>query len=273
MKKKDKFNHKDSQTRCLSYRKRILEISQKVSALHLGGAFSCLEIVDCIYFGLMNESKKKDENDIFIMSKGHGCMSQYVVLENKGILTKKNLDEYCTAEGFLGCHPDLGNPGINASTGSLGHGMALSAGVAHALKIKNLQTRVFVVLSDGECDEGSIWEAALFASHNKLKNLVCIIDYNKLQSLTTVKNTLNLEPFSDKWKSFGWIVREIDGHNFKSLKKVFLKKNFSKPLCIIAHTTKGKGVSFMENNFAWHHGGINEENFQIAEKELKNIRK
>ena len=273
MKKKDKFNHKDSQIRCLKYRKRILEISQKVSALHLGGAFSCLEIVDCIYYGLMSESKKKNNNDIFIMSKGHGCMSQYVVLENKGILTKKNLDEYCTAEGFLGCHPDLGNPGINASTGSLGHGMALSVGVAHALKIKNLRSQVFVVLSDGELQEGSTWEAMMMAANLNLDNLICFLDHNGSQSFGKTKITHpKFYPIKEKIKSFGWVCKNANGHKTAEILRSGRARVKNKPVMVICNTVKGKGVKFMENKPIWHYRSPTIDEFKIAMKGLKKIK-
>lgn len=252
-------------------RLRILELIYKTKASHIGSIYSCLDIIFFLYAKIIKLKKKKSNHD-FILSKGHSGLALYVTLAHLNIINGKKLDSYYSnGSKFSGhvSHYDI--PGIDFSTGSLGHGLSIGCGLAYGNMLKKNKKMTYVLMSDGECDEGSVWEAALFASHNKLKNLVCIIDYNKLQSLTTVKNTLNLEPFSDKWKSFGWIVREIDGHNFKSLKKVFLKKNFSKPLCIIAHTTKGKGVSFMENSVLWHYRSPNDFEFNLAKKELQKI--
>lgn len=252
-------------------RLRILELIYKTKASHIGSIYSCLDIIFFLYIKIIKFKKKKSNHD-FILSKGHSGLALYVTLEHLNIIYQKNLDSYYSNGSKFSGHVSHHNiQGIDFSTGSLGHGLSIGCGMAYGNLLKKNKKMTYVLMSDGECDEGSIWEAALFASHNRLKNLVCIIDYNKLQSLTTVKNTLNLEPFSDKWKSFGWIVREIDGHNFKSLKKIFLKKKLSKPLCIIAHTTKGKGVSFMENSVLWHYRSPDDFEFNLAKKELLKI--
>ena len=251
-----------SNKRCFNYRSRILQLSQKVGALHIGGSFSSVEILDVIF----NYLKKK--NDRFILSKGHCGILQYVILEDKKIISKKFLESYCQKNSKLGVHPDYGNPGIEASTGSLGHGLSVATGFALAAKRKSLNFNSYALLSDGELDEGSNWEAILFAPHHNLNNLTCIVDYNKLQSLTSVKETLNLEPLVDKILSFGWDVFDIDGHNHDDIKNA-IKAKTSKPKFIIANTTKGKGISFMENKVVWHYRSPNEDELIKGLKELE----
>ena len=173
------IDKKSSMQRCISFRKKILDISQTVTALHAAGAFSATEIVDCIYFSLFRKDNNNKDIDSFIMSKGHGCMIQYVILNNKGILSDEDLNNYCKPEGRLGCHPDYGTPGIEASTGSLGHGLAIAAGMAYADKINKIQRNIYVVLSDGELQEGSTWEAMMMAANLNLDNLICFLDQKK----------------------------------------------------------------------------------------------
>ena len=175
---------------------------------------------------------------------------------------------------MLGAHPEHGKlPGIELSTGSLGHGLPVGTGMALAEKLNGHNSKTFVLLSDGECDAGSVWEAALFAGQNKLDNLVAIVDYNKFQAFGKIKNIINLEPFFDKWKSFGWGTKEVDGHNLKELLKVIhsipLMKN--KPTAIIAHTISGKGVSFLENKLEWHYSNLSEKQYKKAIKELDTL--
>ena len=267
------FSIQESVKRCLKYRKRILDISQKVSALHIGGAFSALEIVDCIYFGLMKLKINNLERDTFLMSKGHGCIAQYVVLESKGILKKKDIDLYCKPEGFLGAHPDYGNPGIEASTGSLGHGMGLSVGIAHTDKFRGQKNKIFVLISDGELQEGSTWETMMMAANLNLDNLVCFLDHNGSQSFGSTKETHpKFYPIKEKIESFGWVCKEVNGHNVKEIYKNVTYQNNGKPLFIICNTVKGKGVSYMENRPIWHYRSPTVSEYKIAIKELKEIR-
>lgn len=259
---------KQSKVRCKEFRRRILEISRQVSAVHIGSAFSCLEIVETIYYSL-SDLTKSDPKDIFILSKGHGCLSQYVVLEGLGILGNGHIANYCTKDGVLGVHPDRGNPGIIASTGSLGHGLAMAVGMAYALREKKNSGRVHCVISDGELQEGSTWEAVLLAGALKLSNLICYIDNNDLQSLERTSSTHpNLYPITEKFASFGWVAQLVDGHISSEIIKVARNNSESKPLAIVCKTVKGKGISFMENVPIWHYRSPNDVEYQLALKEL-----
>lgn len=258
-----KFNYKKSRQRCTLYRKRILEISQNVSALHIGGSFSSVEIIEVIFNYFLNKEEKK----CFILSKGHASILHYVVLENQKILKKKHLDLYCKKGGFLGVHPDIGNPGINASTGSLGHGLGIVSGIA--LSEKNNNKKIFSILSDGELQEGSTWEAVMLIPSLKLKNVIIIIDNNNLQSLEQVSKTHpNLYPMEEKFKNFGWQSLTCDGHNSKEIYNKIKNKNLNKPLALIAKTIKGYPISFMKNVPNWHYRSPNKLELEMAIKEL-----
>ena len=260
---------------CYNDRKKILDISQTVSALHAGGAMSCIEIINFIYFFLLKKKKNKF-SDTFIMSKGHSCIAQYVILHKLKILKKKDLDSYCKKNGILGCHPDYGVPGIEASTGSLGHGMGLACGMAHANKIKMNNKKVYVILSDGELQEGSTWECMMMAANLKLDNLIVFLDHNGSQSFGSTKITHpKFYPIDKKILGFNWDCKTINGHSFDELKKVSKKinKKDNKPKFIICNTIKGKGISFMENKPIWHYRSPDKIEYQIACNELKHIRK
>jgi len=208
------------------------------------------------------------------MSKGHAVAALYAALAERGFFHKKLLQKYCANGSNLPGHPVIRSvPGIEVSTGSLGHGLAIANGMALVSKRDKKKYRVFVLLSDGECDEGSTWEAVLFASHNKLDNLVAIIDYNKWQAFGRIKDVLNLEPFAQKWKDFGWVVKEVNGHNsqeiYQSLKKIPFKKN--KPSVLIAHTLKAKGLPFLEDKLESHYRPPTEEEYKIGIKEINNL--
>ncbi len=250
--------------RCKKYRKKILDLSQGVPALHIGGSFSSVEIVDCIYNML------KKNKDIFILSKGHAGILQYVVLNDLGVISHKDLFNYQKKEGFLGVHPDYGNPGIMASTGSLGHGLAIAAGMALAAKNKN---KVFyVVLSDGELQEGSVWEAVLLIASLKLKNIVIFIDNNNLQSSTKATDTHpTLYPIDKKFISFGWDAKNCNGHNSKEIFNKVKKRSKNKPFALIAKTIKGYPISFMKDVPKWHYRSPNKEEYLKAKKELGNL--
>lgn len=270
------FDVGSSRRRCLCYRKRILDISQHVSALHIAPAFSCMEIVDCIYHGLMRRGPDATFLDSFLLSKGHGCMSQYVILEDLGILPTAELDRYCTKEGMLGAHPDYGTPGIAAATGSLGHGLSMAVGMAIAER--NLAcgigelNRVFTVLSDGEIQEGSTWEATLMASSLKLTNLIAIIDNNDFQSLGRTSETHpSFYPLTAKFEAFGWEVAETGGHDTEAIYKTILNRRGDRPFMLVAKTTKGRGVSYMESVPIWHYRAPNAEEYRQALDELKEV--
>lgn len=250
----------DAQARCRAYRKRILEISQQVSALHVAPAFSCMEIVDLIYHEL------KRPQDVFLMSKGHGCMAQYVVLEALGALSKADLDEYCRPSGRLGAHPDYGVPGIAASTGSLGHGLGIAVGQAYAEKLKGSDVTVYCLLSDGEFQEGSTWEAMMMAANLELDNLICFMDYNDFGGLERMPKSLHYP--SEKVRAFGWVFMAADGHDQSDMIAVRDFRHDEKPLLVQCHTVKGKGVSYMENAPLWHYRSPNPEEYQRALAEL-----
>ena len=262
------FDAAAARERCRRFRRRILEMSQTVPALHIGGAFSCLEMVDCIYHGLM----RRDSNgfrDTFLLSKGHGCVAQYVILDALGIFPKGELERYCTIQGRLGMHPDYGVPGIAASTGSLGHGLSMSIGMAIAERHKGTGANIYAVLSDGELQEGSTWEAILMASSLKVSNLVVMIDNNDFQTVgrTSVTHP-SFYPLLDKIQAFGWEAVEMDGHDSQGIFQAVSQRRGDKPFMVIGKTTKGKGVSFMENVVIWHYRSPNKEEFRKAMAEL-----
>jgi len=241
---------------------------------HLGSAFSMAELLAVLYTKTLRiDPKRPDwaERDRFVLSKGHACAALYAVLAERGFFPKEWLDDFYQDGTRLAGHAThAGVPGVELSTGSLGHGLAVACGMALAGKRDGSSYRVFALLSDGECDEGSVWEAALFAPHHRLDNLIVVVDYNKIQSLGTVKEVLDLEPFAAKWEAFGWAVREIDGHDVKQIERVLtaVPCEPDKPTCIIAHTVKGKGVSFMEDDNNWHYRIPKAEEVVAAKKEL-----
>ena len=256
----------ESIKRCKSFRKRILDLSQKVSALHIGGSFSCTEIMDLIFNILSNKKKI----NLFILSKGHASILQYVILEYLGVIKKKDIENYCTKNGFLGVHPDIGNPGINASTGSLGHGLGMLAGIAVAEK--NTNNNIYSILSDGELQEGSTWEAIMLIPSLKLNNVIIFIDNNNLQSLEkTSKSHPGLYPIEEKFKSFGWQSFKCNGHNTKKLYKLVKNKKKNKPLAIIAQTIKGYPVSFMMHKPIWHYKSPDKNQYNKAITEIDKL--
>jgi transketolase len=252
-----------SRERCARMRRRILELSQGLSAIHIGGAFSCLELVDTIYFSL------KQPNDTFVLSKGHGSAAQYVALEELGILSREDLETMCKPTGRFGTHPDYGLPGIEASTGSLGHGLAMAMGMALADRLNHVDRTVFVVLSDGELQEGSVWEAMMLAPTLRLTNLIAFVDLNDMQSFGHTSQTHpNFYPVLDKARAFGWEAVEIDGHDQAAIYKAVISRQTNSPMMVIAKTTKGKGVSYMENVPMWHYRSPSPAEYQQALAEL-----
>jgi len=258
--------------RCLRYRRRILDVSQQVTALHIAPAFSCLEMVDLIYHGLMRRGTKGKSPDTFLMSKGHGCLAQYVILEDLGILTRADLDRYCTSTGQLGAHPDYGVPGIEASTGSLGHGMGIATGMAYADKIQGKDQHVHVVLSDGEMQEGSTWEAMMMAANMGLGNLLAFLDLNGFQSLGRTSETHpHFYPVLDKVRAFGWETVEVNGHDATAVLKAVHARKGKQPFFVVGNTIKGKGVSYMEHVPIWHYRSPNKEEYAKAIAELTEV--
>jgi len=237
---------------------------------------SIADILATLYGGdIINFNPKNphdEERDRFILSKGHAGAAIYACLAECGFMSREILKTHYQDGSLLSGHVShKGIAGVELSTGSLGHGLGVGAGMAKALKLKGGESKVFVLLSDGECDEGTVWEAALFANHHRLDNLVAIIDYNKIQSLGSISETLDLEPLKHKWESFNWATKEIDGHDHESLLGCFRKLPFEteKPTIIIANTVKGKGVSFMENTILWHYRTPQGKEFDEALKEIE----
>ena len=267
------FNKGESQIRCKKFRRKILDISQQVSALHGGGAFSALEMVDCIYYSLMRRNPDGSSPDTFIMSKGHSCLAQYVILEEMGLLSKNDLDQYCTSGGRLGCHPDYGNPGIEASTGSLGHGLGLAVGMTHAdTSIRKEDRLLYLVTSDGELQEGSTWETMMMAANLELKNLIVFLDHNGSQSFGHTRETHpKFYPIKEKVEAFGWECVEVNGHDVTAIYDAVMNRKGDRPFMLVGNTVKGKGVSFMENQPIWHYRSPNKEEYIQAINELKEI--
>lgn len=256
-------------------RKKVLKMFFDSQTAHLSSSLSTVDILTILYFKILSLDPKNpwsDNRDRFILSKGHGVAALYATLAQRGFFPEEILDGYCQDGSKLPGHSTKDSvPGVEVSTGSLGHGLSMGAGMALAAKNDGKDYKIFVLMSDGECEEGSVWEAALFTSHHQLDNLIAIIDYNKLQAFGRTNEVLNLEPLKKKWESFGWEVKEIDGHNFSEIEKSLSKIPFEerKPSLLICHTVKGKGVSFMEDKLEWHYKNLTQEDYQKALKELE----
>lgn len=253
-------------------RVRALQMIYRARSSHVGSSFSMADLLAVLYSKVLRVDPQRPdwaERDRFVLSKGHACAALYVVLAQRGFFPDEWLDSfYQDGASLVGHATHRGIPGVEVSTGSLGHGLGIACGMALAAKRAARNYRVFVLLSDGECDEGSVWEAALLAPHHKLSNLVVIVDYNKIQSLGSVREILDLEPFAKKWEAFGWRVREIDGHNVAEIEAALRELPADKPTCVVAHTVKGKGVSFMENQLLWHYRSPDPREFSRALAEL-----
>jgi transketolase len=247
-----------------------VKMTNKGKSSHVASILSLADILGVLYGEYLNVKPQEPnyaDRDIFVLSKGHAGAGVYAALAWKGFFPKEVLDTHYQNGSILSGHVSHKNiPGVEFSTGSLGHGLPVCLGFA---MVKKNTSRVVCLLGDGECNEGTTWESALFASHHNLKNLTVIVDANKYQSLKTTNETLNLEPFADKWKSFGWDVFDIDGHNLSEISDA-LNRNSEKPKCIIANTIKGNGVDFMENNILWHYRSPQNEEYELAIQKLKN---
>ena len=261
------------QLKSIEYRKKILQYIFQAHAGHTGGSLSCLDILNVLYNKILNvhpDHFTSPDRDRYIQSKGHSVEALYVVLTDKGFFPEEDLKTLCKYKSHYIGHPTRKIHGIEQNTGALGHGLPLSVGMAIAGKLDKKNYRVFTLLGDGELAEGSNWEAALTASHYKLDNLCAILDYNRLQISGTTSYVCNTDPIDAKFESFGWHTIHVDGHDIEALIKVFSSLHLypEKPSLVIAHTTKGKGISFMENQVKWHHGVPSDQQYNDAMVEL-----
>lgn len=252
-------------------RKDIIRMtySAGTQGAHIGGSLSLCEIMAVLYHDVMNYKEKagKPERDRLILSKGHGAIALYAALKSIGVITEEELLTYKQDGSIITAHPTrLPEKGMEFASGSLGQGLSIGIGVALGLKKKGNPALVYVIVGDGECDEGSIWEAAASAAHYGLDNLICIVDHNKLQYDGETARILNMDNLADKFLSFGWNTAETDGHDCEALSKAMHQRG-DKPLAIICDTIKGKGVSFAENNYRWHNASLSEEQYQQAMRE------
>ena len=258
-------------TRSMALRKTIIRTLEAGQRGHVGAALSLVEILRVLYDDVLKYDPRNpgwSERDRFVLSKGHGCLALYALLADKGFIAEAELSRFCKSDGLLGGHPERHIPGVEASTGSLGHGMSIALGFALNARFERASYRTFVVIGDGESNEGSIWEAALSAGKHRLGNFVVLTDYNKHQSYGATADVQDLEPLADKWRAFGFAAQEVNGHDVAALRDVLARVPLdpSKPTAIICHTVKGKGIAFAENNMAWHH--MNKVTAQDAERLL-----
>jgi transketolase len=256
-------------------RRHCLRMTHRANSSHIGSSLSTADLLAVLYGRVLRLDASQPawpERDRFILSKGHGCAALYAILVERGFFPLEWLETYYQNGSPLAGHATHKNvPGVEVSTGSLGHGLPIATGMALAAKRDAKAYRIFCLLSDGECDEGSTWESALFAPHHRLDNLTAIVDYNKIQSFGRVKDVIDLEPLGEKWRTFGWAVREIDGHDLSATEDALSRLPFEagRPSCIVAHTIKGKGISFMEDKLLWHYRSPRAEELELALAELE----
>ena len=270
------MTEKELTIQSIEYRKNILKYIYNANAGHTGGSLSCIDILNVLYNYVMNvgpENFGSPDRDRYIQSKGHSVEALFVVLADKGFFPESDLYTLCRYGSHYIGHPTRKVNGIEQNTGALGHGLPVSVGMALAAKMDGRHYRVFTLLGDGELPEGSNWEAALTAAHYKLDNLCAIVDHNKLQITGPTSDVCNTDPVDAKFSSFGWAVHEVDGHDLKGLQEVFDALPFEKgkPNLVIAHTVKGKGISYMENALTWHHGVPSEQQYADALQELEGL--
>lgn len=249
----------------------ILEQSHRAHVGHIGSALSIADIVAALYGGILNIPTPEDpERDRFVLSKGHAALAVYAALHLSGLIDEAQLNTYCGDDSQLGVHPEHGLRGIDFSTGSLGQGLSMAVGSALAARLQGSDRRVYVLISDAECNEGSLWEAIMFAAHHGLSNLTAIVDDNGQQALGYTEEVISLSPLADRWRAFGWDAWETDGHDVRGM--IDLIKGFDgesgRPQVIIAKTTFGKGVSYMENQIKWHYWPMTDEEYEQALREI-----
>lgn len=264
---------KELKQKSIHYRKNILKYILGANAGHTGGSLSCTDILNVLYNHVLNvspENFSSPDRDRYVQSKGHCVEALFVVLADKGFFPESDLETLCKYKSHYIGHPTKKVKGVEQNTGALGHGLPICTGMAIAAKLDKKDYKVFTLMGDGELPEGSNWEAALSASHYKLDNLCAIVDKNNLQITAPTADVMNTDPLDEKWKAFGWALKEVNGNDIDELKAAFAALPFEKgkPSVIIAHSTKGKGISFMENELKWHHGVPNKEQYEQAMNEL-----
>jgi len=255
--------------------KIVLEQSMRASVGHIGSCLSISGILAAVYGAVLEGNGPGDpDRDRFILSKGHAALALYAALHLRGWLTSEELDTYCADGSLLGVHPDSELTGVDFSAGSLGHGLPIGVGAAIAARLQRSARRVFVLLSDAECDEGSLWEAVMQASHRRLSNLVAIVDLNGQQALGYTRDVLSLDPLAKRWRAFGWDVVEVDGHDVAGLVRTIesLPSRRDAPHVVIAHTVFGHGVSFMESQIKWHYMPMSQADYDDAMNDIKSLR-
>jgi transketolase len=253
-------------------RRVILEQSKRANVGHIGSALSVTDIIAALYGGVLRVADPQDpERDRFVLGKGHAMLAVHAALFLRGWISQQELNTYCGDGSLLGVHPEFGLRGVDFATGSLGHSLSLAAGAALAARLQQSPRRAFALLSDAECNEGSVWEAVMFAAHHKLANLVAMLDLNGQQAFGYTDQVLSLQPMAERWRSFGWDVHETDGHNVAALQKTLngLDTAAGPPHVLIAHTTFGKGVSYMEGQIKWHYWPMSDAEYRQAVQEVE----
>jgi transketolase len=253
-------------------RRIIIEQSHRAHVGHIGSALSVADIIAALYDGVLRIPDPKDpERDRFVLSKGHAMLAVHAALFLKGWLSQADLNSYCGDGSMLGVHPEYGLRGVDFASGSLGQGLCIGTGAALAARLQKSPRRSFVLLSDAECNEGSVWEAAMFAAHHKLSNLIAVIDLNGQQALGYTEDVMRLEPLVERWRTFGWDAREVDGHDVAGLHRTIAGLDISSgpPHVLVARTTFGKGVSYMEGKIKWHYWPMSDAEYQQAMQEIE----
>lgn len=264
--------YSSSEELALKLRHHVLQMITPVRGSHIGSALSVADILAVLYYSFLHydpDNSSAGNRDRLIFSKGHAGSCLYAVLAEAGFFPEEILKDYCRNNSSLSGHINSHNvPGVEFSTGSLGHGLPVAAGICYSLKMHCNPAKTVVIMGDGECDEGTTWEGAMFAAANKLNNLIVIIDRNRIQAMGNTEDIMPLEPFAEKWRSFGWKTSTINGHDHKQILKALQMQDGTSPHCIIACTVKGKGISFMENQLLWHYRSPDEKQFKQAQDEL-----
>src|SRR5450759_5390639 len=257
----DEFGHR--------VRRHVLEQSRRANVGHIGSALAISDLVAVVYGRLLKGQAPGDpDRDRVVLSKGHAALALYAALHLAGHITKDELNTFCGDDSLLGVHPEIGLKGVDFSPGSLGQGLSMAAGAALAARMQGSKRRVYALTSDAECNEGSVWEAAMFAAHHRLDNLVAIVDSNRQQALGYTADVISLEPLEERWRAFGWDVHSVDGHDQVAITSAIAGLTAEEPHVLIANTTFGKGVSFMESQIRWHYMPMNDEQYALALREI-----